>query len=156
MISPGIAKKINIFCLLAAVAAVLILPLRKEIWYDETVSMLCSKGINHDSPALMGNTTTMNSATLEQMNTLGNVYKATVLDNANSFVYNMKLHYFTMLFGNSIAVYMLFSKLCAIVTLLAFFALCRLVFKDSIFTAVAICSDQGMPIRNAILLILSC
>ena len=138
MISPGLAKKINILCLLAAIAAVLILPLRKEIWYDETVSMLCSKGISHDSPALMGNATTTNSPALEQMNTLGNVYKATVLDNGNSFVYNVKLHYFTLLFGNSIGVYMLFSKLCGIVTLLAFFLLCRLVFKDSVFTALAI------------------
>jgi hypothetical protein len=138
MMSPGLAKKINILCLLAAIVVVLVLPLHKEIWYDETVSMLCSKGISHDSPALMGNATTVSSTALEQMNTLKNVYKATVLDNGNSIIYNVKLHYFTLLFGNSISMYMLFSKLCAIVTLLAFFALCRLVVKDGIFTSVAI------------------
>ncbi len=138
MISVGLAKKINIICLLMAIAAVLVLPRSKEVWYDETVSMLCSKGISHDSPTLFANTTTVSSATLEQMNTLKNVYKATVLDNGNSLVYNVKLHYFTLLFGNSIEMYMLFSKLCAIVALLAFFWLCRLVFKDSIFTSVAI------------------
>ncbi len=138
MISAELAKKINIVCLLAAMAAVLILPLSKQVWYDETVSMLCSKGFSHDSPTLFANTTTVSSATLAQMNTLENVYKATILDNGNSFVYNVKLHYFTMLFGNSLGVYMLFSKLCAIAALLAFTWLCRMVFKDSIFTAVAI------------------
>jgi len=138
MISTGLAKKINIICLLAAIAAVLILPRSKEVWYDETVSILCSKGINHDTHTLFANDTVISSATLERLNNMGNVYKATILDNGNSLVYNVKLHYFTMLFGNSIGVYMLFSKLCAIVALLAFSWLCRLVLKDSIFTAVAI------------------
>ena len=138
MIGTGTAKKINLFVLLMAIAAVLILPLSKQVWYDETVSILCSKGINHDTHTLFANDTVVSSATVERLNNVSNVYKATIIDNGNSFVYNVKLHYFTLLFGNSIGVYMLFSKLCAIVALLAFFWLCRLVFKDSIFTAVAI------------------
>ncbi len=138
MISSGLSKKINIICLLLAMAVVLILPRNKEVWYDETVSILCSKGISHDTHTLFANDTLVSSTRLEQLNNLSNVYKATILDNGNSFVYNVKLHYFTLLFGNTIGVYMLFSKLCAIVALLAFSWLCRLVLKDSIFTAVAI------------------
>lgn len=138
MVDTRLAKKINIICLLMAMAAVLILPRSKEVWYDETVSMLCSKGISHDTHVLFANDTVVSSERLEQLNTIPNVYKATILDNGNSLVYNVKLHYFTLLFGNSLGVYMLFSKLCAIAALLAFFWLCRLVFKDSIFTAVAI------------------
>ena len=138
MIDPAIAKKVNIFCLLIAIVVVLVLPLKKEIWYDESISILISKGINNDSKTLFANSTTISSATIEQLNTLPNVYKASVIDNGNSFLYNVCLHWFTGLFGNSIPVYMLLSKLSSIAALLAFFVLCRLFLKDSIFTSVAI------------------
>ena len=134
----GAAKKINIFCLLAAIVVILVLPFKKEIWYDETVSILCSKGLSHDSPASFATTNTISSATLEQLNTSGNVFTATVNDNGNSFLYNYGLHWFTLLFGNSITVYMLFSKLCGIAALIAFYALCQLFLKDSLFTSVAL------------------
>jgi uncharacterized membrane protein len=138
IINSGSAKKINLFCLLAAIVIILVLPLKKEIWYDETVSILCSKGISHDSPAQFSNTNLINSATLEQLNNTQNVFNATVNDNANSFLYNIGLHWFTLLFGNSITIYMLFSKLSGIITLLAFYVLCTLLFRNSLFTSVAI------------------
>ena len=134
----GFTKKINIFCLLTAIALILILPLKKEIWYDETVSILCSKGISHDSPLLFADTNAVSSATLQQLNTDKNVFDATVTDNANSFLYNIGLHWFALLFGNSVSAYMLFSKLLAIATLIAFYFLCDLFFKNNLFTSVAI------------------
>lgn len=138
MINSSLIKKINLFCLLLAIIMVLFIPVKKEIWYDETVSILCSKGISHDSPALFANTPTISSATLEQMNTAKNVFDATVVDNANSFLFNIGLHWFTALFGNHISVYVLFSQLCGIAALLAFFMLCNLVFGSSLFTSLAL------------------
>lgn len=136
--STFLTKKINIFCLLAGIAIIIILPFRKEAWYDETVSILCSKGISHDAPALFANTNVVSSASLEQLNTLPNIFTATVSDNANSYVYNIGLHWFTQSAGNSLAAYMWFSKLIAIATLIAFWLLCNLFFENKIFTSAAV------------------
>ncbi|MCW3124116.1 MAG: hypothetical protein JWQ38_3608 [Flavipsychrobacter sp.] len=153
MANNGLARKVNIFCLLAAIIAVLIFPLKKEIWYDETVSMLCSKGISHDTPEQLANTTTTSSAELAKLNTSENVFTATVLDNGNSFLYNISLHWFTGLFGNSIATYTLFSKLCTIALLIAFFLLCLLFMTDSFFVSIAVlllAMDNMMGISHEI------
>ncbi|MCD6012147.1 MAG: hypothetical protein K0Q79_2009 [Flavipsychrobacter sp.] len=131
-------QKINFFCLIAAIAIVFILPFKKEIWYDETVSMLCSKGISHDTPAQFANDTSISSAQLDRLNNTNDVFRATVNDNANSFLYNYKLHWFTQMLGSSVPIYMLLSKLCAIATLIAFFALSRSLLNNSIFTGIAI------------------
>ena len=131
-------RKINIGCLLAAIAIILVLPLKKQIWYDETISILCAHGISHNTPWELANTNTLTSDTLSALNTAPNVFKATVYDNANSYLYNITLHYWAMAFGNTLTVYMLLSKLCAIVALLAFFTLCRQFFGNSPFTAIAI------------------
>ena len=138
IIKSGSAQKINFFCLIAAIIIILVLPLKKEIWYDETISILCSKGISHDAPAQFSNVNTISSTTLEQLNNSGAVFNATVTDNANGFLYNMGLHWFTLLSGNSISAYMMLSKLCGIMTLVAFFALCTLLFGKKLFTSVAI------------------
>lgn len=135
--ASGIARKVNILCLLAAIIAVLVLPLKKEIWYDETVSMKCSKGISHSTSEALAQLTTTTSTSLAQLNTASNVFTATVVDNSNSFLYNIGLHWFTDLFGNSISTYMLFSKLSSIAMVIAFFVLCGLFFGDSIFVSVA-------------------
>lgn len=134
----GLARRINIFCLVMAVIAVLVLPLKKEIWYDETVSILCSKGISHDTPAQFAGDTSVSSAQINSLNTSANVFRATVIDNANSFLYNYKLHCFTIMFGNSVDTYMLLSKLCAIITLIAFFFLCGQLFNGSLFTGLSV------------------
>ena len=130
-------RKINIGCLLAAIAIILVLPLKKQIWYDETISVLCAHGISHNTPWELANTNTLTSDTLNTLNTAPNVFKATVYDNANSYLYNITLHYWAMAFGNTLSAYMMLSRLCAIVTLLAFFTLCRQFFGDSPFTAIA-------------------
>jgi hypothetical protein len=138
IIYGSLARRINILCLLAAIILVLVLPFKKEIWYDETVSIRCSKGISHDTPSILSNPDAANSADLARLNTAANVFNATVLDNGNSFLYNICLHWFSLLFGSSIAVYMLLSKLCAIAALIAFYALCNQFFNNSIFTSIAI------------------
>ncbi len=134
----GLGKYLPLLFLLAACVIIIVLPLRKEIWYDETVSILCSKGISHDSPNLFSNSAAINSNDIKLQNTAGNVFAATVVDNGNSFLYNIGLHWFTLLFGNSIAVYMLFSKFWAIASLVAFMALCRLFLRNNLFLTLAI------------------
>lgn len=138
MVSKGLAKKINILCLLAAIIAVLVLPLKKEVWYDETVSILCSKGIGHNTSSDLANTSVVSSSVLEQLNNPTEVFKATVVDNSNSYLYNILLHWFTAMAGNSTESYMLFSKICGAALLIAFFVLCNLFFQGSIFTSLAI------------------
>jgi hypothetical protein len=133
-----LTPKINIASLLLAIAIVCLLPLRKEIWYDETVSILCSKGISHDTPASFAGRATATSADLNALNTPANVFNATVLDNGNSYLYNIALHYVTAWSGNSVSAYMILSRLCAIATLLAFYALCGIFFKDSLLTSLAL------------------
>jgi hypothetical protein len=138
MVNSALAKRINIICLLVTVIAVLILPLKKEIWYDETVSILCSKGITHDTPALLQGQPNINSSAIEALNTQRNVFNATVVDNANGFLYNTGLHWFTLAFGNHLRTYTLFSQLCGIAALIAFYFLCSLVLGDSLFTSLAL------------------
>jgi hypothetical protein len=134
----GLTRKINLICLLLAIVVILALPRKKEIWYDETVSVLCSKGISHDSPLLFASSNVAAYPALAQLNTLPNVYRATVNDNANSFVYNAGLHWFTEVTGNSLMAYMLFSKLMAIAAIVAFYFLCSLFFGRSLFTSLAV------------------
>lgn len=131
-------QKINVFCLICAIALVFILPFKKEIWYDETVSMLCSKGISHDTHTQFANDTIITSAQLEQLNNATQVFNATVNDNANSFLYNYKLHWFTKMFGNNVPMYVLLTKLCAIAALIAFYFLARSLLNGSIFTGIAL------------------
>ncbi len=131
-------KLVHIFCLLVAMTIVLMLPAKKEIWYDETVSMMCSKGISADEPERMAAKTTVTADELEQLNTAGNVFHATVTDNANSFLYNIGLHWYTNAFGTTLDDYVAFSKICALCALLAFYALCTLFFGYSFFTPLAV------------------
>ena len=138
MIKYHISKWINLFSLLVCIFLVVILPFRKEVWYDETVSVLISKGIDHGTPSLFANVDSLSSPEITVLNTPANVFHATVIDNGNSFVYNLGLHWFTSLFGNSIGSYMFFSKLSSIGALLAFFVLCGLVFGESLFTTLAL------------------
>ena len=130
-------RKINILCLAVTILIVLVLPLKKEMWYDETISMFCSKGIGHDLSYFLDSTNTTNSDKLAEYNTAANVFHATVKDNANSYIYNIGLHWFTALSGNSLQAYMLFSKLTSIATLIALFVLCGMFWGNSLFTSVA-------------------
>ena len=136
--TPGRVNKINILCLLLAICWIVFLPLKKEIWYDETVSVLISKGISHHTPAEFASVQTITNSTLNNINDYNHVLHATVVDNGNSFLYNVCLHWFTGVFGNTINVYLLFSKLCAVAALIAFFMLCSLFFEGSIFIALGI------------------
>ncbi len=138
MMGSGIARAINIICLVAGIIIILLLPRKKEIWYDETISMMCSKGITHDTPQQFAGKTKVNSSEIEKLNTNANVFTATVLDNGNSYLYNIGLHWFTSLFGNSLQAYMLFSKLAGVALLIGFYMLCNLFLRKSIFAGIAI------------------
>ena len=134
----GLTEVINLVCLITGIFIIILLPSKKEIWYDETVSILISKGISPDTRLIFADNSPVSSATLQQFNTIPHVFEATVSDNANSFIYNLGLHGYTLLCGNTIADYMWFSKLIAIATLIAFWFLCKLFFNNNIFTSAAI------------------
>jgi hypothetical protein len=137
MFHPAAIKLINLLCLLAAVVMILVLPRKKQIWYDESVSMMCSNGISGRDPGKYKDTKVFNSVELHDFNTAANVFNATVDDNANSFIYNIGLHWFTVLFGNTLASYMMFSKICALFTLLAVFMLCGVLAGASYLPAMS-------------------
>ena len=137
-LSTATIKSINLFCLFIAVFLMLFYPVKKEIWYDETVSIKCSKGISHDTPSEIGKNGPIASDEIKNLNTAGNVYHATIVDNGNSIIYNLLLHWFTLIFGNSVYVYEFFSRLCGVAALLAFFKLTRLFLGNTIFTSLSI------------------
>lgn len=131
-------KGFNALCLLLSVIVVLFLPVKKEIWYDETVSVLCAKGLYMQDTASFQHSGVVTSAQLNAYNTQSNVLHTTVVDNGNSFLYNSLLHWFTSLFGNTVQNYILLSRICGAATLVAFFTLCSLIMGASVFTGIAV------------------
>jgi uncharacterized membrane protein len=67
------------------------------IWHDERVSVLISHGLHHSQPVL-GEIT---PAGLHASNNLASVVDATILDNGNGLLYNIILHYWIQLLGDS-------------------------------------------------------
>lgn len=137
MIPPGVIKTINILVLLAVIAIIAWLPAHKEVWYDETISMMCSKGIRNN-PDLLSDSTHLTSRFIEQFNNSKDVFGATVTDNANSWLYNQLLHWTTCIAGNTFSAYMLLSRVCTIVAFLFFYLLCEQLWGSSLLTSVAI------------------
>lgn len=144
VVNNNITRYINIGTLLLLICLVFFYPVKKEIWYDESVSMLCSKGLYYTTGNELTALGSNSSAVLEAKNNATDVYKCTLIDNGNSFLYNELLHYYTNLSGNSINSYMWLSKLSAAGMLVLLFVLCGLLWGDSIFTALALvlmCAD---------------
>lgn len=137
-INSRMIKNLNLLCLVLTICLVLFFPSKKQIWYDESVSVLCSKGLYYTAgnalTALPGNT----SAALEKQNNPPAVYNCTIIDNGNSFIYNEALYLFTKVFGNSLISYVLLSKLCAVLALIAFFLLASQFLEGSIFISLAL------------------
>lgn len=131
-ISP---KVINLVVLFSCILLVLLMPFDKEVWYDETISMMCSKGLNPNSPVAISDSSSFSSAQFNQFNTIPHVFTATVVDNSNSFLYNVCLHWFTSVFGNSLNAYMLLSQLMGALTLVIVFFLATSLFGTHIFVS---------------------
>ena len=137
--------KFNLAVLLFVIAFVAFYPVHKKIWYDEAVSIICSKGLyytdGNELTALKANS----SEVLQTRNAAGNVYHCTLIDNGNSFIYNECLHFYTNIFGNSINSYMALSQWCAIGVLIMLFLFCRMLWGDSFYTSLAlvlVCTDS--------------
>jgi len=135
MLHSNIIKTINFLVLFASVLLVLFLPYKKEIWYDETISMMCSKGVNPGGPTVFSNPDRCSSEQLQQVNTVSNVFAATVVDNSNSFLYNVSLHWFTSVFGNALSTYVLLSRIIGALTLLVVFILSVSLLGNSLFVS---------------------
>ena len=134
-ISP---KVINLVVLLSCVLLVIFMPFDKEVWYDETISMMCSKGLNPNSPIALSDTSRFSTTSFNQLNTLPNVFAATVIDNSNSFLYNACLHWFTSVFGNSVSSYMLLSQLLGALTLIVVFIMATSFFGNNFFVSLTV------------------
>ena len=132
------ARWINIIVLVAAIAVYLFHPLKRFIWYDETVSVWCAKGITYDTKTQFGQATEISSRQISQLNDHHHVLAATIADNSNSYLYNMGLHYFTYLTGNHLNNYFMYSRLCGIAALIALFLLCRQLWGNSWHTSAAV------------------
>lgn len=128
----------NLAILALACILVLVMPLKKEIWYDETVSVLCANGISHDTPGEFARDSVLSSAQIEQQSSPRHVFDATVNDNGNSYLYNILLHGFIRVAGRSLNAYMLFSKLVSIIALVVFFGLSQLFFRGTVFTGISV------------------
>jgi len=138
-------KWINICCVVAALLAVFLYPVKHSIWYDESISVLCSKGITYDTKDHFPAAQPLSSSAIEACNNPAQVFHTTVMDNANSLLYNEGLHFFTLVCGNSLSSYILWSRLCAAAALIAFFCLAVMLMGDSIFVAAAVilyCTDM--------------
>jgi len=131
-------KHVDKVVLLLACLFVLLAPADKKIWYDETVSVLCSKGISHSTPAAYSGVNTISNKALEQYNNPAHVFDATVTDNSNSYLYNMALHYFTGIFGNGLNIYVLLSRLFSVLALISFYLLGKKYIPSPFFRSAAI------------------
>jgi hypothetical protein len=136
---------INLGVLVIAIVYTLFFLPDKKIWYDETVSVLCSKGIPR-TVTPFDSLSVFTSAQVQTLNTPAHVFNATVVDNSNSFIYNIFLHWFTLLAGNDIDTYVLFSKLLAAMTLVALYFFGRKVLSNSIFISLALLFLTADPV----------
>ncbi len=134
----NILRRLDLFLLLLSVLFILFYSVDKKVWYDETVSILCSKGISHNTPLDFNNKALITNTELSAYNTSGNVFNATVTDNSNSYLYNISLHFFTLLFGNSINIYLLLSRLFGVACLVAFYFLSQKLISSPGFRALAL------------------
>ena len=131
--NTGTVKKINLFVLLACMVLTVALRPKKQLYFDEPFQIMCSKGItlgNVDQFTKLG---TFTSADLDKENTFHNVF----MRGADSIHYVL-LHYLTAMFGNDLNVYVYFSLLWGLLSLVAFYVLCRKVIGENIYTSVAL------------------
>lgn len=138
LFAPATTRYINMVCLIVAIGFVLFFPVRKFIWYDESVSVLCSKGLYYTDGNSLTTLTSNTSANLEQYNTAAAAYKCTIIDNGNSFLYNELLHFFTAVSGNSLSAYVWLSRLCGAGVLICVFFFMRMLVGDTVFTSLGI------------------
>jgi uncharacterized membrane protein len=89
-------KPLGLLILLGIVLRFVTLP-SYGIWHDERVSILIAHGLHHTVPV----NGIVSASAMHSENTLPSVVDATILDNGNGLLYNVLLHYWMNLFGNS-------------------------------------------------------
>ncbi len=129
----GIAKRVNLFVLVACVVLTVALCPKKQLYFDEPFQIMCSHGITLGNVEQFTNMGTFTSADLNKENTFHNVFML----GADSIHYVM-LHYLNLAFGNDLRVDVYFSVFWGILTLIAFYVLCRKIIGDNIYTSVAL------------------
>ena len=130
-------KIINLIVLITCCTVLVLAPFKKYIWYDESVSVEAVNGITYNTPSHFP-VAQISGSTIDALNTTGNVSIATVYDNNNSLLYNLGLHGFLQLTGRSLNHYLLFSRLCAVLALLALYLLATLILGETIYVSAAI------------------
>ncbi len=133
MINSGMAKKINLFVLLTCIILTVALCPKKKIYYDEPYQVMASNGITNANVGKFTAMGTFTSAALDSENTLRNVFNL-----SDDSIHYVLLHGITSIFGNDLKNYVAFSLFWAILSLVAFYFLCRDLVGNNIFTALAI------------------
>lgn len=125
-------RRINLFVLFACVAAIFIFCPKKQLYWDEPFSILCSKGITLLNMNKFTGMKSISYADLEKENTFANVFYG------GDSIYYLGLHYYSSLFNNTINAYYSFSIIWGILTLFAFYLLCKQVLDNNIFISLAL------------------
>ena len=117
-----LSQKICLVIILLAACAVRLYKLDSDgMWNDEKVTVSIARGIH----CFERSDSVFTVSQVRLQNTLANVYRATVQDNGNSIIYNVSLHYWFILFGNSDAAARSFSALWSLALVIAVFYMVR-------------------------------
>ncbi len=127
---------INFYILIACCIVILLYPTLPHYSYDQTISILCGNGISYDVTFDSNNETT--SLALSKLNNTQRVIEATKLDNSNSLLYNLLLHYFIVLFGNSASSYILLSKIIGVLCLISIYRFSKLILGNGFFVSLSV------------------
>ena len=128
----GLVKKINLAVLLICCILTVALCPPKHLYFDEPFQIMESKGITGSNINEYTAQNPITSATLAKANTFHNTFIF-----SDSIQYDL-LYYMARIFGNNLNTYVYFSLFWAILTLIAFYYLCRLIVGDNLFTALCI------------------
>ena len=124
--------KINLFILLLTIVAVIAFFPHKQLYFDESHSIMTSKGISLANIEKVPDTGTITSADLAKFNNLADIYYT------GSGLHGIGLAYFSDFFNNTLSSYVAFSALWGVLALIVLYFLCGIIFGDSIFTGVAL------------------
>jgi len=132
-LATNTTRVINISTVFLCIILLFVFFPKKTLNYDEPFQIMCSHGIGNSVIHKFDSSTLITAQELSKENTFKNVF----LEGGDSIHYVL-LHYFTAIAGNGLQSYVLFSVLWTIGTIIAFYFMCRVLFKDSLVVSIAI------------------
>jgi uncharacterized membrane protein len=130
--NTALNKKINLFVLFACIALIFVFSPKKQLFWDEPFSILCSKGITILNMDKYTAQTSLTSADLVKENNFANVFYG------GDSLYYIGLHYYSSLLNNTLNAYFSFSLIWGVLALISFYFLCKQVIGNDIFISLAL------------------